>query len=145
MNERYRPINWSYSPTYPTKNPEGYDYKEPTRTLPTSSYPRTNYRGARTRWEDDWSSEGWRELPDMPYEELPWFSYLSGGRQDLPYWRGPSKMPMPSMQMWNTLSPSEQSMYQGMLETQGVYSPDFFRQMQRLSPQWNMPSKVRWV
>jgi hypothetical protein len=93
----------------------------------------------------DNTGTGWKNLPaGINYGQLPWFNYLQGN-SDLPYWRGPQGMPVPSTQSWNQLSPSEQGMYQGMLETQGVYMPDFQNKMQRLSPSWsNTLPQVNW-
>lgn len=60
-------------------------------------------------------------------------------------WYGPQGMPFPSAQYWNQyMMPSERLGYQGMLEQQGVYWPDFREQMKRLWPRWRMPNYPRW-
>lgn len=119
--------NSSYVPQNPWTNPMA-DYN------PSGSY--VNGYNPYITPPSQQNNGGWRSLPGgINYGQLPWFNYLQG-QSDLPYWRGPQGMPVPSTQMWNQLSPSEQGMYQGMLETQGVYMPDFQNKMNRLAPSW---------
>ena len=148
---QYNSENWKYNPQQDDRalwalqnDASSGFWQSPWGPMVAHPYGATGNTGMQY-YNGGQRGQGWRSLPGgINYNELPWLGYLQGQRT-LPYWRGPQGMPVPSTQAWNRISPSEQGMYQGMLETQGVNMPDFQAKMQRLAPSWgNALPQINW-